>query len=87
METDESVTTSETEAEVKSLGADSSNALGVFDMSGNVYEWCFTENIQRIIRGGSWAHSADDLLISIRSSLSPDDERHFQGFRLCRTAD
>ena len=29
-------------AEVMSLGTGSANILGMYDMSGNVYEWCFT---------------------------------------------
>ena len=42
------------EAAVKSLGAGSTNALGLYDMSGTVWEWCFTESgSNRINRGAN----------------------------------
>lgn len=37
-------------AEVKSLSVSSANALGFYDMSGNVWEICFTEYDRAIRR-------------------------------------
>jgi formylglycine-generating enzyme required for sulfatase activity len=67
------------------VGLKLSNELGVFDMCGNVLEWCSDDlSGQRVIRGSDWATDATDCVIGVSRSSQPTWVGRNAGFRLAR---
>ncbi|MDF1814566.1 MAG: SUMF1/EgtB/PvdO family nonheme iron enzyme [Verrucomicrobiales bacterium] len=70
------------------VGQFAPNRLGIFDLGGNLYEWCLefydpNRQTKRVMRGASWRNDPEKILRSSDRIGDPAGSRYTNGGFRC----
>jgi hypothetical protein len=73
---------------IHTVGTKLGNELGLFDLSGNAWEWCFdvVSGSGVVLRGGGWGNGAGFCLAAGRGYFDPAVLGNGLGFRVVRSS-
>ena len=77
-----------TQKKLQAVGLKQKNSLGLYDMSGNIFETCWdnwnSDSYSRVLRGGGANYAKLFCDVEFRSWICPSKKRKDVGFRLMR---
>lgn len=80
---------SNADSKTHEVGLKNANDLNIFDMGGNLAEWCFdsynANSTSRILRGGRWNGAVSSLRTGAWERLAPQQVSESTGFRVSQT--